>query len=396
MLYLNWGERRVRRLFYIAAWFFASRRDDGQGARGVRAPGGRGARVDRARRGGGASSCGLEIVDRGSSSGSRSSFPWYVAMYVRHGSPFTDRLIFHDMFNRAVHHVHDTNEGDDTSFRFYIWQLGYALFPWTGLAPLGLIYWLRAERLGREAGRRTLGPPLHVVPLRVRALLVHGDEVPPLHLPGGARGRDAHRRRARRHARRGGPVAATQGARLMYLGGAFAGLVVLLLGVARMLPGSLFGTKDSSDTGRIPLGIFLALVGGAIVAASAVIYGRKPATASAKDAAAPDARTRHERVMLAAAAVSGAFALLLVGADLDHQAGRRGPARRHPPPPALHVQLPARLARLARLLRGPGRLHRRRALRSSRSLVALRRHAVYVVLRVRRRVGRLGASTSTW
>ena len=46
--------------------------------------------------------------------------PWYVAMYVRHGSPFTDRLIFHDMFNRAFSHVHDTNEGDDTSFRFYV------------------------------------------------------------------------------------------------------------------------------------------------------------------------------------------------------------------------------------------------------------------------------------
>ena len=27
------------------------------------------------------------------------AIPWYVAMYVRHGAPFTDRLIFHDMFN---------------------------------------------------------------------------------------------------------------------------------------------------------------------------------------------------------------------------------------------------------------------------------------------------------
>ena len=75
------------------------------------------------------------------------AIPWYVAMYVRHGSPFTDRLIFHDMFNRAFHHVHDTNEGDDTSFRFYVWQLGYALFPWTGLAALGLLWWLRRGRL---------------------------------------------------------------------------------------------------------------------------------------------------------------------------------------------------------------------------------------------------------
>ena len=49
-------------------------------------------------------------------------------MYVRHGSPFTDLLIFHDMFNRAFSHVHDTNEGDDTGIRYYLWQLGYALF----------------------------------------------------------------------------------------------------------------------------------------------------------------------------------------------------------------------------------------------------------------------------
>ncbi|HSN99900.1 MAG TPA: hypothetical protein VLS89_16500, partial [Candidatus Nanopelagicales bacterium] len=40
-------------------------------------------------------------------------------------------------------HVHDTNEGDDVSFRYYVWQLGYATFPWTGLLPAALIRWLR-------------------------------------------------------------------------------------------------------------------------------------------------------------------------------------------------------------------------------------------------------------
>src|SRR5262249_41603269 len=34
-------------------------------------------------------------------------------------------------------------EGDDVSFRFYIWQLGYALFPWTGLVPAGLVWGTR-------------------------------------------------------------------------------------------------------------------------------------------------------------------------------------------------------------------------------------------------------------
>src|SRR5208283_3746297 len=82
------------------------------------------------------------------------ALPWFVAMYVRHGSPFTDRLIFHDMFNRAFHHVHDTNEGDDTSFRFYVWQLGYALFPWIGLTPVALTWWIRrgpSEKDGERA-----------------------------------------------------------------------------------------------------------------------------------------------------------------------------------------------------------------------------------------------------
>jgi 4-amino-4-deoxy-L-arabinose transferase-like glycosyltransferase len=141
LLYVNWGERRVRRLFYIGAWFFAAIATMGKGPAGFILP----------------MICAFayvctkkrfsELLRLEMLSGLLVilcvAIPWYVAMYVRHGSPFTDRLIFHDMFNRAFSHVHDTNEGDDTSFRFYIWQLGYACFPWTALAPLGLVYWLR-------------------------------------------------------------------------------------------------------------------------------------------------------------------------------------------------------------------------------------------------------------
>jgi 4-amino-4-deoxy-L-arabinose transferase-like glycosyltransferase len=67
--------------------------------------------------------------------------PWFVQEYVRHGSPFFERLFVHDMYKRAFDHVHDTNEasGDDTSFRYYIWQLGYGLFPWTGVAAAGTL-----------------------------------------------------------------------------------------------------------------------------------------------------------------------------------------------------------------------------------------------------------------
>jgi 4-amino-4-deoxy-L-arabinose transferase-like glycosyltransferase len=80
--------------------------------------------------------------------------PWFVASYIRHGSPFTDELLFHDMFNRAFDHVHDTNSGDDTSIRYYLWQLGYALFPWTGLAPIALFRWLRRGTGVTDADRR--------------------------------------------------------------------------------------------------------------------------------------------------------------------------------------------------------------------------------------------------
>jgi len=74
--------------------------------------------------------------------------PWYVAAYARHGSAFTDQLIFHHMLERATAHIHDTNEGDDASFRYYVWQLGYALFPWTGLTAAALVAWMKKSERG--------------------------------------------------------------------------------------------------------------------------------------------------------------------------------------------------------------------------------------------------------
>jgi 4-amino-4-deoxy-L-arabinose transferase-like glycosyltransferase len=138
---LNAGERRVRRLAYLGGWFFAAIATMGKGPIGFGLP----------------VLCGLfyvattrrwtELVRFELASGlailAAVALPWGVAMFVRHGQAFTARLITHDMFDRAFSHVHDTNEGDDTSFRFYIWQLGYALFPWTGLAPVGLLYAMR-------------------------------------------------------------------------------------------------------------------------------------------------------------------------------------------------------------------------------------------------------------
>jgi 4-amino-4-deoxy-L-arabinose transferase-like glycosyltransferase len=66
--------------------------------------------------------------------------PWFVQEYARHGAPFFDRLFIHDMYARAFDHVHDTNTGDDTSFRYYVWQLGYGLFPWGGVCAAGALW----------------------------------------------------------------------------------------------------------------------------------------------------------------------------------------------------------------------------------------------------------------
>ena len=140
-LYANWGERRVQRLFFIAAWLFAALSTMAKGPAGFGLP----------------VLCALayvvvsrrhrDLLKMELTSGLLIllcvAIPWYLAMYARHGQGFTDRLLFHDMFKRAFTHVHDTNDGDDTSFRYYVWQLGYATFPWCGVAPIALVAWLR-------------------------------------------------------------------------------------------------------------------------------------------------------------------------------------------------------------------------------------------------------------
>jgi hypothetical protein len=65
--------------------------------------------------------------------------PWYVAMFIRHGNAFTDRLLIHDHINRLTAGVH----GDNGSIEYFFEQLGYGLFPWIGLAPLAIAAWIR-------------------------------------------------------------------------------------------------------------------------------------------------------------------------------------------------------------------------------------------------------------
>lgn len=83
--------------------------------------------------------------------------PWFVQEYARHGDPFFERLFLYDMVQRAFGHVHDTNAGIDTSFRYYAWQLGYGLFPWSGVAAAALLHALgrsaKAESTGRSGSQ---------------------------------------------------------------------------------------------------------------------------------------------------------------------------------------------------------------------------------------------------
>ncbi len=133
------SERRTRRLFCLAAWYFAAAATLAKGPIGFALPA--------AVAGGYLAVHGewrqllfLELVS-GLTILAVVALPWYVAMFVRHGHAFTDELIFNHMYKRALEHVHDLNAGDDVSFRYYVWQLGYALFPWTGLVPAALLGW---------------------------------------------------------------------------------------------------------------------------------------------------------------------------------------------------------------------------------------------------------------
>lgn len=141
-------ERRLQRLYFLAGWFCTAIAVMAKGAPGLVLP------------------MGTALAFIGTSGRWRDitrlelpamfllvlvvAMPWYVQMYMRHGYGFFDRLIMHDMVNRAFSHVHDTNKGDEVTFRYYIWQLGYGLFPWTGLCAGGLIWWAaRREQYAR-------------------------------------------------------------------------------------------------------------------------------------------------------------------------------------------------------------------------------------------------------
>ncbi len=322
VLYINWGERRARRLIYIAAWLCAAVATMAKGPAGFGLP----------------IICAFAYVATKKRWSELLRFemvsglmvilavaiPWYVAMYVRHGSPFTDRLIFHDMFNRAFSHVHDTNEGDDTGIRYYLWQLGYALFPWTALAPLGLAYWLRksdsAEAGAGGTGTRAVGDAsvmLFMWFLFAFALFTFmGTKfhhyifpaVPPVAMLIGVTLDDMLGKEGM-----GDWKALAPKLVLLAVG---AGLAVY--GVSTLFPQTFFGDKVAPPPGvdafspRVTGSISAAIVGAIAIAAALFLLPR----ASRDDTEEDEARRSHEHLMLGAAAFAGALLVLLVGRDL--------------------------------------------------------------------------------
>jgi hypothetical protein len=324
VLYLSWGERRAKRLYYLAAWFFAAISTLGKGPAGVMLP----ALVALAYLA--ASGSGRDVMDRtvrmidelvqfeipaGVLMLLAVALPWYVAMYVRHGPPFTDRLIFHDMFNRAFSHVHDTNEGDDTSFRFYVWQLGYALFPWTGLAPIGLLWWMRGGK--KDAPERNdtsvmlcmwfvfafalfsfMGTKFHhyifpaVPPVAMLIGIVLSDMLD------GQAPDDATRRPA-------------------FLLTVSAGLGLSLYGIARMLPGSFWGTKPDGMLANPSIGLGVGLLVAGLVLLGLAVQRARPKDKEKTAAPPEDEVSANNSRMLAAGALGSALLLVVVTRDLS-------------------------------------------------------------------------------
>ncbi|MBX3232662.1 MAG: glycosyltransferase family 39 protein [Labilithrix sp.] len=348
VLYVNWGERRVRRLVYIMAWLCAAIATMAKGPAGFGLP----------------IICAFAYVATKKRWGEILRFemvsgflvifcvalPWYVAMYVRHGSPFTDRLIFHDMFNRAFSHVHDTNEGDDTGIRYYVWQLGYAAFPWTGLVPFGLLWGFRRSdsAIGRfvqsitggkpEGARETKGSGLAVGDASVLLVMwfifafalftFMGTKfhhyifpaVPPAAMLVGVLLDDMLGRvpfvRPRSFA--------------VYLAGITAGAAALVFGASRLWSGSIFGRRpmdgavpqpfEEVTTTQTALGVVAIAVGIGIIAFVVRSVGAllsEPAWEVGDEAEAQ--RRQHEQLMIGAAVFAAALVTLVVGRDLSRR-----------------------------------------------------------------------------
>lgn len=199
-------------------------------------------------------------------------FPWYIAIWGRLGSEFTDRFIVHDLLNRAFAGVH----GDKGTFKYFVWQLGYAMFPWTGLVPVALGGWkLILPRNATEAQRDVARLALlwFLVTFTLFSLMITKfhhyifPAVPPTAILVGLVINRMMAEARLEHSRRGLATMLTS----------FAGVGLSVMGVATMF-GPWHGkvaaetangvTAGTLAAGSPALGIALLLAGGALVALS--------------------------------------------------------------------------------------------------------------------------------
>ena len=372
-LYLNWGERRVRRLFYLGGLVLRGGRDAGQGARGLRPP-------DPSRRSHASRhEAPVERAppprdrDAGSSSGSRSwrspgtsrctcatdrRSPTGSSSTTCSTAPFTTCTTRTRATTRASASTSGssaTRSSRGRGSRRSASSTGCAASDSAekgsgdavgASSSCGSSSRSRSSRSWGRSSTTTSSPPCPPV-----AMLI-GD-------------------RARRHARQGGPrrPRATGAPRtIVPRGDCSPGFVLVVAGVARMHAGVVLrrrSRRHEADAAMRPRRRRARGAGGGSRWCVAFAVMRRAAPRRRRAGERPTRAKSHERAHDRQPRRSaGRSCSLLVGARPRHQARRRGPAGRHPAAPALHVQLPARLARLARLLRSPARRSRVVAWRS--------------------------------
>jgi 4-amino-4-deoxy-L-arabinose transferase-like glycosyltransferase len=308
---MNRGERRVQRLCFLGAWTFTALAALAKGAPGLVLP------------------LVTVLVAIGAAKRWRDlprlellglvllvaclCLPWYLQMGARHGQPFWDRLIFHDMYKRAFVHVHDTNAGDNLSFRYYVWQLGYGLFPWTGLTVLGLLFWQRNgdERVDPKAEAQALLALWFVIAFAMFTISLTKFHhyvlpcVPPLAMLTGI------------VLDRALPFGAGSGRRVAeYVATMAAAALLLAYGALRVLGGSLFGSvpvpESSPALGTLCLGAGVALF---VIAVRRAPLGESTALEPL------------DGVLLSCAGLASGGALVLAARDLFSADDAEGPLR---------------------------------------------------------------------
>lgn len=144
------NERRARPLLMVAFYFFCALAFMAKGLLGLALPGAAALFYLIASRRWALLGTGALRVSTGIVVIGVVSLPWYVAMYVRHGSAFTNRLLIHDHINRLAAGVH----GDQGTIAYFLGQISYATFPWIGVLPAALAAGLAIHRGTQGEARR--------------------------------------------------------------------------------------------------------------------------------------------------------------------------------------------------------------------------------------------------